>query len=237
MNEHIANFFFGVIGGGAVTMAWRLAEKYWFEPRLNEAQSARQKLLLYAQPLSHACHELSLRIKDILADVQNGKSSTCEVLRLSPKEAQSIDWFTKKGYYLTSTAYLFALVSCWIQLYERDVVFLNFGNDNLTTKFFKDIEAFKRKLSSQGSILWLHYVNGIGELLIDADGDRPITLADFTYKLYQDELFRDYYDQLFIFLNQVADGNFLSVLTNTAQQLGDIQNLLGSQKITIIKNP
>jgi hypothetical protein len=48
-----------------------------------------------------------------------------------------------------------------------------------------------------------------GPLPINTTGDRPMTMTEFIYKLYKDELFRNYYNQLFIFLNQVATGKFL----------------------------
>ncbi len=233
MNEHFSNFLFGVLGGGLVATVFRLAETYWLAPRFSESAEARKKLFLYARPLSHACHELEFRLQALLPKMRDGENNTCKALRLSPQQAQSIDWFTKEGYYLTSTAYLIALVSCWIQLYERDVVFLKFGRSSLTKQFFELIEDFKNILSSDGSILWFHYVNGIGELLIAPAGDRPMSMSEFIYKLYEDELFRDYYDQLFVFLNQVAAGKFHDNLANVGQQLGRIQDFLAQNQITI----
>lgn len=233
MNENLANFLFGVLGGGLVATAFRLAETYWLAPRLTESIEARQKLFVYARPLSHACHELAYRLRAFLPKMQQEMNDTRAALSLSPRQTKAIDWFTKEGYYLTSTAYLIALVSCWIQLYERDVVFLKFGRSSLTKQFFDLIEGFKNIVSGEGSILWFHYVNGIGELLIAAAGDRPMTMTEFIYKLYEDELFRDYYDQLFVFLNQVAHGKFLANLEATVQQLDQIQDFLVQNQITI----
>lgn len=233
MNENLANFLFGVLGGGLVATGFRLAETYWLAPRFTESVEARKKLFVYARPLSHACHELVYRLRAFLPKMQQAMNDTRAALSLSPQKATSIAWFTKEGYYLTSTAYLFALVSCWIQLYERDVVFLKFGRSSLTRQFFDLIEGFKNRVSGDGSILWFHYVNGIGELLIADAGDRPMTMSEFIYKLYEDELFRDYYDQFFVFLNQVADGKFLANLEATIQQLDRIQDFLVKNQITI----
>lgn len=233
MNENLSNFLFGVLGGGLVATGFRLAETYWLAPRLTESAEARKKLFLYARPLSHACHELEFRLRALLPKMREGMNDTCTALSLSPKQAKSIDWFTKDGYYLTSTAYLLALVSCWIQLYERDVVFLKFGRSSLTKQFFDLIEDFKNILSRRGSILWFHYVNGIGELLIAPTGDRPMTMSEFIYKLYEDELFRDYYDQLFIFLNQVTSGKFLDNLEDAVQQLSKIKEFLVQNQVAI----
>lgn len=234
MNDNIANVLYGVLGGGLVATGMRLVETYMIAPRLSESIDARKKLFTYARPLSYACHELAYRINAIVEKIDtNTMNGTQTALSLSPTQAKSIDWFTKEGYYISSTAYLMASVSCWIQLYERDVVFLQFGRSSLTKEFFDIIEAFKNRLSSGDSILWYHYVNGIGELLIGEEGDRPITLSEFIYTIHQDELFRGYYDQLFIFLNQVADKRHLQTLKDTLRSLEDIQAFLVSNKISI----
>jgi hypothetical protein len=191
MNEGVSNLLYGALGGGLVATGIRVAETYFVAPRFTESIEARKKLLMYASPLSHACHELESRLNSVLHKLEES-SGTREALSRSLKEAKSIDWFTKAGYYITSTAYLICLTSCWIQLYERDVVFLKFGRSSLTKKFFMLIEKFKDDLSNEDSILWFHYVNGLGEQLIDRDKNRPITMSDFTYKLHQDELFKGY---------------------------------------------
>ena len=112
-------------------------------------------------------------------------------------------------------------------------MFLKFGRSSLTKQFFELIEDFKNRLSGDGSILWFHYVNGLGELLIDTTGDRPMTLSEFIYQLYEDERFRDYYDQLFVFLQQVANGKFLANLEAVVQQLEHIQEFLVQNQVTI----
>ncbi|MDB9525770.1 hypothetical protein PN498_07205 [Oscillatoria sp. CS-180] len=232
MNENIVNFLYGALGGGIVATSFRIAETYIIAPRFTQSIDAKKKLFAYARPLSYACYELNYRLDAISIKI-NAFNETRNSLRISPKEASSIDWFTKEGYYVTSTAYLIATVSCWIQLYERDVVFLQFGRSSLTKCFFELIENFKNSLSSSGSILWFHYVNGIGELLVAEAGDRPMNLSEFTYKLYRDELFRDYYDQLFVFINQMAEGQHLETLKNTINAIAEIEAFLVENKITI----
>lgn len=81
----------------------------------------------------------------------------------SLQEAESLEWFTtKEGNYITSAAYMIAAVSAWIALYERDIVFLQFGKESLTTQFLLTVERFKNSISNS-NILWFHYVSGIGE--------------------------------------------------------------------------
>ncbi|MDM9381098.1 hypothetical protein QUB80_10320 [Chlorogloeopsis sp. ULAP01] len=232
MADGLSNLIYGVIGGGIFTFMMKVTETYLIAPRLQESIEARKKLDLYAKPLWLACHELEFRLISI-KDKINEPYGPSHSLKLSPKTASSLDWFTKDGYYITSTAYLMASVSCWIALYERDVVFLPFSKKSLTTEFFYLIEDFKRAISSKGSILWFHYVNGIGDNLVDKGTKYPITLSEFSYKLYKDELFRDYYDQLFQFLHRVACNEFMESVEETIQILGKIQKFLEKNRISI----
>ncbi|MEH2115400.1 hypothetical protein [Nostoc sp.] len=233
MSDGLSNLIYGVVGGGIVTFIIKITESYLVAPRLQESIDGRKKLYLYARPLSLACHELEFRlnsIKDKINDT-NDQFGTSQPLKLSPKNSSCIDWFTKEGYYVTSTAYLISSVASWIALYERDVVFLPFVNQRLTTEFFYLIEDFKRAMSSKGSILWFHYVNGIGDNLIDKATNHPITQSEFSYKLHKDELFRDYYDQLFQFLHRVADNEFKDTVEDTIQTLVQIKEFLEKNKI------
>ena len=231
MNADISNFLYGAVGGGMVATGMRITETYLISPRFSESIEARKKLFVYARPLSYACHELEYRLSAVLDEI-HGKVAADSALRFSPKQAESIDWFTE-GYYVTSPAYLIASVSSWIQLYERDVVFLKFGRLSLTRQFFILIEQFKSSFSNRGSILWFYYVNGIGEQLVDRDNNRPMTMTDFIYKLHEDELFRSYYDQLFTFLNQVSEGRYLDNIQDVIQQANEIKRFLVENRVTI----
>ncbi|BBD61953.1 hypothetical protein NIES2109_47890 [Nostoc sp. HK-01] len=232
MADGLSNLIYGVAGGGVITFIIKITETYLVAPRLQESIDARKKLYLYARPLWLACHELEFRLNSII-DKINEPSGPSYALKLSPKNASSLDWFTKEGYYVTSTAYLISTVACWIALYERDVVFLPFVNKKLTTEFFYLIEDFKTAISSKNSILWFYYVNGIGDNLIDKGTNHPITQSEFSYRLYKDELFRGYYDQLFQFLHRVADQEFRNTLEETIKNLIKIKEFLEKNKISI----
>jgi hypothetical protein len=232
MSDGLSNLVYGVVGGGVITFLIKITETYLVAPRLQESIDARKKLYLYARPLWLACHELEYRLNFII-DKINDQSGPSYSLKLSPKNATSLDWFTKEGYYITSTAYLISVVACWVALYERDVVFLPFVNQRLTTEFFYLIEDFKTAISSKDSILWFYYVTGIGDHLIDKGTNHPITQSEFSYRLYKDELFRDYYDQLFQFLHRVADNDFRHTLEETIKSLAQIKEFLERYKISI----
>lgn len=151
----------------------------------------------------------------------------------SLQEAESLEWFTtKEGNYITSAAYMIAAVSAWIALYERDIVFLQFGKESLTTQFLLTVERFKNSISNS-NILWFHYVNGIGEQLIQDGATRPMSFSNFCYGLSKDEDFKAYYSQLFQFLNQVNQGEFEKSLENTLDALSEIKKFLVSKGIVL----
>lgn len=207
----VTSLVVGAIGGAVASFLFRLIDQYVISPRFSDTRAARKKLIHYAQPLGIACRELEFRLKSISDNVKAGNVGTKSALGLSLSDSgQSIDWYTKQGYYLTSTTYLIASVSAWIQLYERDVAFLKFGKSALTTEFHRLIDRFKVSLSRNGSILWYHYVSGIGEVLLERGGVRPISLADFTKQLCMDKNTRGYCDQVFVFLNRVSSGAYLA---------------------------
>jgi hypothetical protein len=136
-----------------------------------------------------------------------------------------VQWYVKNGYYITSTAYLLANVAAWIRLFQRDVVFLRFRRQSATAKFFHLVELLKTELSKDPpSILWYHYINGVGENLID--DVVPISIAAFSSKLATDDGFRDYYDQLFQFLHRLTNKDHEELLKATIKTLRDIKKCL-----------
>jgi hypothetical protein len=168
MQDELSKLLYGAIGGGLVTLLWSTLDKYWLGVRLGESVEARGKLRLYAKPLWLECRELEFRLRHIC---QKTREPNHEVelapLRLSPKEARSLEWYTKEGYYITSTAYLVAAVAGWIRLFQRDVVFLQFGTKTSTRQFLDLVEELKSVLSKSPSVLWYYYFDGIGDKLID----------------------------------------------------------------------
>lgn len=220
MASELSNLLYGAIGGGIAAGLIRLGEK-WMGARLEESLEARNKLRQYAKPLWLECHQLEFRLRHI----QDGLPSP-DALRASPSNANALDWYTKEGYYATSTAYLIAAVAAWIGAFERDVVFLEFGQRSLTAAFFRRIEAFKIALSSGGSILWYHYVEGIGEQLTPESQPRPMTYASFCRCMFTEDLFRSYYDELFQFLQRVAGGEYGEQVAAVLESLREIKAFL-----------
>jgi hypothetical protein len=230
MSLAASTFLYGAVAGGVVTLLLRLLETYWIGPRLTASRAAREKLLLYSRHLYFGCGQAEFRLKHISKQMKVRKPSTINSLKLSLKDGKSLDWFTKEGYYITSTAYLIASVACWIVILQRDVVFLPFRNKPDTTNFLDLVERFKVGLSTR-TILWYHYLDGIGERLILEGKDRPqpMGLSTFSEKLFTCHAFRDYYDQLFQFLNKIAAGQYLTEIEHAAETLAEMKRFLVSK--------
>lgn len=230
MNDEIATLIYGAIGGGIVAVASRVLENYFIAPRLTESVESRKKLFLYGRPLWRSSHDLLYRLFYIKQKMKSGPRTT---LAASPKDAQSLIWFTtKEGNYISSTAYLIAAVAAWIILYERDTVFLQFSKQSLTAQFLLKIDNFKLSISN-GSILWFNYINGIGEQLILKEENKPITFSSFCRNLLKDKDFLDYYSQLFQFLHEVNQGNYEKNIEDTFNSLNEIKKFLVSNNIVV----
>src|SRR2546422_8529806 len=105
MDDELSNLVYGAIGGGLVAALFRISEK-WIERRSAQSLEARKTLAKYAKPLWLACHELEQRLVQINAGLKNPHALTRE-----PEKGRTLDWYTKEGYYATSTVYLLASVS------------------------------------------------------------------------------------------------------------------------------
>lgn len=223
MTPELSDLLYGGIGGGIAAGLLHLIEK-WMGAHLEESLDARKKLRLYAKPLWLECDQLEFRLRHIERKLPNP-----DALRVSPANATALDWYTKDGYYASSTAYLIASVAAWIRLFQRDVVFLEFGQQSLTAAFFNRVEAFKTAISSGESILWYHYVQGIGEQLTPEGQPRPMSYAAFCHRMFTDALFRSYYDELFQFLGRIAGGEF-------QHQIGAVLDALREIKVFLEAN-
>jgi len=223
MNVEVTGLLYGVIGGGAAALIFRAVERAWIDVCIAEWIEARQKLRKYAKPFWLGCNDLEYRLNDILEKLTSG--GNLDSLRWSPDNATALRWYVEDGYYVTSTAYLLANVAAWIRLFQRDVVFLRFRKNSATAQFFLLVESLKAKLSKDPpSILWYHYLNGIGEYLID--DDVPMSIAAFSSRLATDERFRAYYGQLFRFLHRLTSKDHEELLKGTLSTLGEIKRFL-----------
>jgi hypothetical protein len=228
--EGLASFMYGAVGGGVVATALRVLEQSLVTPWFTSSAEAKRKLILYGRPLYLSCHQFEFRFTHICEQQQENRPSGIQSLQVSTAAAQSVDWFTKEGYYAASSAYVLACVASWISLYQKDVVFLPFKRASMAAEFFGWIERFKIDVSTK-TILWYHYIDGIGELLIEEGHDRPMPFSTFSYRLLKDEKFRSYYDQLFQFLCRVGSGDYHDQLRKTVAAVKAIKLFLAEKYV------
>jgi hypothetical protein len=222
MSGELTGLLWGALGGGAIALILRTVEKTLIDVRIAESIETRQKLRKYANPLWLACHDLAYRLDDIHKKLTKGDNLA--PLGWSPEDAKSLRWYVEDGYYVTSTAYLLANVSAWIRLFQLDVVFLRFRKESATAQFLLLVDSLKAQLSKHPSILWYHYLNGIGDSLIE--NEAPLSIAAFSSKLATDERFRSYYGQLFRFLDHLRNKDHEELLNATLTTLRDIERCL-----------
>jgi hypothetical protein len=229
----LSSFMYGAVGGGLVATTLRVLEQYWVNPWFISSAEAKRKLVLYGRPLYFSCHQMAFRFTHISQQQQEHRPQGIKSLQESPTDANSIEWFTKQGYYAVSTAYVIACVASWISLYQKDVVFLPFKDASLAAQFFNLIERFKVAVSTK-TILWYYYIDGIGELLVEDGRDRPMPFSTFACKLLKEQPFRGYYDQLFQFLHHVGSGEYGDQLKQTVAAVQAIKHFLAENKVVPI---
>ncbi len=222
MSAGFEGLLLGAVGGGVVALVLRIVETHWLGPTFTESREAHKTLLRYSRPLALSCDDAEYRIDRILKQADRSEAIA---FKCSPSDAKSLDWFTRDGYYVTSTAYLLSAVLAWIALLQRDVVFLRFRRKSVTTEFFDRIRNLRVALST-GTYLWYYYLDWIGERLVPEGADRPMSLSAFSEKLLTTPSFRQCYDQLFEFLRRCADGEFIEELRATLQCLRELKVFL-----------
>ena len=227
IDEGLSQLIYGAVGGGLVALIWKTVDTYVIGVRLGESVEARKKLRAYARPLWLECRELRFRMTQIRDKLQgDDPDGGLRALQARPPDPHDVAWYTQDGYFATSTAYLIAAVAAWIRLYQRDVVFLEFGARSATHAFFKLTEDLQRTYSARPSILWYYYFSAIGEMLVDRDVHAPLTMAQFTLRLAEDERFRAFYAQLFEFVARMGRGDYLEVVGKVIQAISDIGSFL-----------
>ncbi len=213
---------FGAVGGGIVALVFRVIETHWIAPTFTESREVHKALLRYAMPLAVSCDDAEYRMDRILKEAGRGEIPP---LTWSPRNAKSLDWFTRDGYYITSTAYLIASVLAWIVLFQRNVVFLRFRRKSVTTEFFERIRDLKVKLSS-GTSLYYYNLDGIGEKLIPEGADRPMPLSAFCERLLNDPAFLQYYGFLFDFLHGIGRGQYILEWGAVLRSMREVKSFL-----------
>jgi len=227
----------------AVALAGLLGlAKYLIEPWYN-ARALRRK---YATALWIACADLKIRLERIHERVTAGDSQTVDALKKIPdndaRRDGSVrpDWFTKDGYYTTSTAYKIAAVSAWLRIYQRELLFLPYSaSQDFLSKLYTVADRLNNSFSTD-TCLWYDYLNAVGDGLVARPGSAPaasalapLSFAEFCERYTTDSRFRLFYEQVHMYIWFVADGRkpYLDSVQNVLQSLDNLKSLLTREKL------
>jgi hypothetical protein len=216
--------------------------KYLIEPWYN-ARALRRK---YATALWIACADLKLHLERIRERVTAGDRQTVDALKKIPdndsKRDGSVrpDWFTKDGYYTTSTAYKIAAVSAWLRIYQRELLFLPYAaSQDFLSKLYTRADRLNTSFSTN-TCLWYDYLNAIGDGLLArpspapaASTLAPLSFAEFCERYTTDDRFRLFYEQVHMYIWFVADRQkpYLESVQNVLHSLDELGSFLRREKL------
>jgi hypothetical protein len=235
--------FIPAIVTAAVGLAGLLGlAKYLIEPWYN-AQALRRK---YATALWIACADLKIHLERIRERVMAGDRQTVDALKKIPdndsKRDGSVrpDWFTKDGYYTTSTAYKIAAVSAWLRIYQRELLFLPYAaSQDFLSKLYTRADRFNTSFSTN-TCLWYDYLNAVGDGLLArpsyapaASTLAPLSFAEFCERYTTDDRFRLFYEQVHMYIWFVADCQkpYLESVQNVLHSLDELRSFLTREKL------
>jgi hypothetical protein len=211
--------------------------KYLIEPWF-EARNRRRK---YGTALWIACEDLRIHLDLIHEKVNANDRETINALKKIPRydSRASIEWFTKVGYYTTVTAYKIAMVSAWLSIYKRELLFVYYST---TQKFLSNIYAGSDALNESfgdGTCLWYSYFNALGDKLIVREqcGSEssllPMSFADFCDRYANDNRFLMFFDQLHMYIWFVANQEqpYLESVKKACKSLDELKELLKKEKL------
>lgn len=217
------SFVFGTIGAGFFSFYKRRKEA-----KIDAEIEADEKLERYSKSLWFVLKELEFRLKHFKNKLENDSEQELNGLKFVPDSKTKIDWYSKDGYYITSTLYLFCSLSSWITIYQRDIVYLKYDKASLSAEFQKHIENLKAAISNTKlkSCMWYHYFASIGEFIVDKSSNSPIPYSDFVLKLVEDEKFLSYMEQSFHFLNFLSTKESIQLIAKIIEETKDAKAFL-----------
>lgn len=182
----------------------------------------------YAKRLFIAFSHLENRLSDIKRQTQS-----IESLKTMPSKNNTIEWYTKEGYYITSTAWLLAKISCLINQYQEETKFIG-CRQSKSNELGGLLEDYQYQIKSCG-LLWFYYHIAIGEAVYDEKRNKPMSFYDFSTRLSQDYFFFDYMDQTFHFIRLLISSNDKTFVTTILDKINKISTCL-EELIPINKN-
>jgi hypothetical protein len=216
--------------------------KYLIEPWYN-ARALRRK---YATALWIACNDLKIQLERIHKRVTEEDQQTISALKKIPdndsKSDGSVrpDWFTKDGYYTTSTAYKIAAVSAWLCIYQRELLFLPYSASQYFLSMLYTAANRLNTSFSTDTCLWYDYLTAVGDALVARPGSAsaasnlaPLSFAEFCERYTTDSRFRLFYEQVHMYIWFVADARkpYLDSVQSVLESLDALMLLLTRQKL------
>lgn len=189
-----------------------------YEVKKNETKLADKKFDKYSKRMWASLKNLKFR----LLYIQEQIIDTSKIQSI-PNGKFSVEWCTKDGHFAVSTLYLFTYMSCIVNLYQKEVDFINFNSKSKTYQFYLLLENLKKVITTN-SVMWFHYFNGIGDYITNKKENEPITFNEFVIKLKQDIDFFEFMNQSFYFIQFLFDTNTSSKYIKSINS--EISNLL-----------
>lgn len=205
--------------------------KFFLEPWL----AARQLRKKYATALWISCEELRLHLEEIQHKISEKNTKALDALKKIPDHDfnNRVDWFTKYGYYTTVTAYRIAVVSCWLHIYQRELLISPYRKSHrFVFALYTKADHLKRAFG-ENTCLWHDYFDAIGSRIEDHPADifRPMSFGAFCDRSYSDKTFRKFYEQLHMFISFVAAERYPGTIDRIRKALSDLTGFLERENL------
>lgn len=223
ITSNVISFVFG-----ALSLLIALTLKDWFAriaDRRKKRNARQANSIDYAKKMYHFIEQLKFRLEYLRNRNEDGD------MNVIPDRTTSIEWYTKNGYFITSTVYLFAAVSCLTNRFRRNPDFVEFGKYSEYEELRLRTERYNQCISTN-TIMWYHYHIAIGDSVFKDDS--VISFYRFINKLSNDREYFAFINQAFQFTSQLyTDVVLLDSLTiNLDGILSHIrQRILNSEDI------
>src|SRR5439155_25067882 len=114
-----------------------------------------------------------------------------------------------------------AVVSCWLQIYQRELVLSTFEEDRKLISRLYGLAVGVKKAFSTDTCLWYDYFDAIGSKLRERQDRtlRPCSFAAFCENYFFYEQYRRFYEQLHMFIWFIAEGRYLKHIPGIIQAL------------------
>lgn len=145
-----------------------------------------------------------------------------------------LEWYTKDGYYISSTVYLMAHVSCITNNYKKIPLSIDRNVSKISEELQSKLDKYNTIISTD-SCLWYHYHVALGNSLND-NNNNIMTFYDFVRKICQDELYFQFVNQAYHFVKSLTDDKHKQFLKGWLQNLHEIEEYIIKSSLTPISS-